>query len=168
MNKYLSIGLGITACLLLMACDRSIKSEPTPVASTQLEVIDFEGNAVSLADAKGQVVVLNFWASWCAPCRQEMPLLDALYRDLKAEGLVLYAVNIEDDISEAKVLLQELSVSYPQWWDKNRTLKNTYSVDAMPTTLVFNREGELVHTNRGYRTGDEQKYREQVLALLKK
>lgn len=127
---------------------------------------DSNGKTWQLSDLRGKVVMLNFWAAWCAPCRKEMPLLEAMYQDLKESDFVLLAINTESEVAEAEALLQELNLTFPILWDKDGAVVKLLGVNAMPTTLVIDGKGELRFTNRGYRPGDEDKYRQQVESLL--
>lgn len=127
---------------------------------------DSSGKTWQLSALRGKVVMLNFWASWCAPCRKEMPMLEAMYQDLKESDFVLLAINTESEVAEAEALLQELNLTFPILWDKDGAVVKLLGVNAMPTTLVIDGKGEPRFTNRGYRTGDEDKYRQQVESLL--
>lgn len=125
-----------------------------------------DGKTWQLDALRGKVVMLNFWAAWCAPCRKEMPLLETLYQDLKDRDFVLLAINTETDVADAEALLQEMNLTFPILWDKDGAVVKLLGVNAMPTTLVIDTGGELRFTNRGYRPGDEDKYRQQVESLL--
>lgn len=125
------------------------------------------GDNVRLAEQRGKVVMLNFWASWCGPCRKEMPLLDAMYQRYSAAGFVLYGVNVEEDNTDAKKLIKELGVTFPILYDTESKASSLYNVDAMPTTVVIDKKGQVRFVNRGYKAGDENKYRDQIRELIK-
>lgn len=127
---------------------------------------DGEGDTLRLSEQRGQVVMVNFWASWCPPCVREMPELDAIYQDLRDDGLVLWGVNVDHDRAAADELLEELSPSFPILYDPESRVRRKMGVDAMPTTLLVDRAGQVRHVNRGYQPGDEDKYRAQAEALL--
>ncbi|RYD68941.1 MAG: TlpA family protein disulfide reductase, partial [Sphingobacteriales bacterium] len=93
------------------------------------------GDNVRLAEQRGQVVMLNFWASWCGPCRQEMPLLDGISKKYGKMGFVLYGINVDQDTSEAKKVLQKINVSYSILFDPEAKLSDLYKVEAMPTSV---------------------------------
>ncbi len=126
-----------------------------------------KGDNVRLAEQRGQVVMLNFWASWCGPCRKEMPLLDAMYQRYSSAGFVLYGVNVEEDNTDAKKLLEELGVTFPVLFDTESKASSLYNVDAMPTTVLIDKKGQVRFVNRGYKAGDENKYRDQIRELIK-
>lgn len=125
------------------------------------------GDNVRLAEQRGQVVMLNFWASWCGPCREEMPLLDGIAKKYGKMGFVLYGINVEEDNTPAKKMLKELGVTFPILFDPESKLSSLYSVDAMPTSVMIDKKGNIRYVDRGYKAGDENKYREQILELIR-
>jgi thiol-disulfide isomerase/thioredoxin len=126
-----------------------------------------QGSNVRLAEQRGHVVMLNFWASWCAPCRKEMPLLDELHQRYQSAGFILYGVNVEPDPTAGDKLVKDLGVSFPVLYDTDSATSRAYRIDAMPTTVVIDRDGVVRYVNRGYRSGDEEKYRKQVKELIR-
>jgi peroxiredoxin len=124
------------------------------------------GENVRLAEQRGQVVILNFWASWCGPCRAEMPLLDAMSKKYGKMGFVLYGINVDQDTAEAKKVLQKISVNYSVLFDPESKLSDLYNVDAMPTSVFIDKKGQIRHIHRGYVAGDEEKYIKQIKELI--
>lgn len=122
---------------------------------------------IRLKDLRGQVVMLNFWASWCGPCRQEMPLLDELYTRYRPAGFTLLGVNVDADTTAAEKLLQDIPVSFPVVYDTQSKVSETYGVDAMPTTIFIDRDGKLRYLHRGYKAGDENEYRKIIKELIR-
>ena len=125
------------------------------------------GDMVSLAQLKGQVVMLNFWASWCGPCRQEMPLLDQMHKRYSSLGFTLLGVNVEANTEDAERWLVETPVSFPVLFDKESKVSELYKVSAMPSTVFIDRKGNIRYLHRGYKPGDESEYLNQIRALLK-
>jgi len=125
------------------------------------------GENLRLSEYRGDVVMINFWATWCGPCRQEMPLLDELYSRYQRVGFNLLGVNIDDDSSRAMAMINELGVSFPVLFDASKEVSRLYEVDAMPVTIIVDREGNVRHVHQGYKPGYEQKYLDQVRALLR-
>ena len=125
------------------------------------------GDNVSLEQLKGQVVMLNFWASWCGPCRQEMPLLDQMHKRYSALGFTLLGVNVEADTKDAEKWLADMPVSFPVLFDKDSKVSKLYEVSAMPSTVFIDRKGNVRYLHRGYKPGDESEYLNQIRALLK-
>lgn len=122
---------------------------------------------IRLADLRGEVVMINFWATWCGPCLQEMPLLDELYSKYESAGFTLLGVNVEDDPSKADGLLETLKVSFPILYDVESIASKLYDIDAMPSTVFVDREGNFRYVHRGYKPGDEEGYRKIVQALIR-
>src|SRR6187402_2762411 len=116
------------------------------------------GENIRLAEQRGQVVMLNFWASWCGPCRQEMPLLDGISKKYGKMGFVLYGINVDQDTTDAQKVLQKIKVSYPILFDPESKLSSLYKVEAMPSSVFIDKKGNLRFIDRGYAPGDEEKY----------
>jgi thiol-disulfide isomerase/thioredoxin len=125
------------------------------------------GGRVSLEKLRGQVVMINFWASWCGPCRQEFPVLDSIYRKYGPMGFSLVAVNVESDSSDAERFLAALPVSFPVAYDGDNAVSGQYGVSAMPTTLIVDRKGQVRWLHRAYKPGDEDEYLNQIRSLLR-
>lgn len=125
------------------------------------------GQNVRLSELRGQVVLVNFWASWCPPCRQELPLLGNLYSQYRTAGFVLLGVNVDDDRKNATAMAQRLGLRFPTLFDADKAVSRRYGVDTMPTTLLIDRDGRVRHVHRGYYSGYEKKYEQQVRELLK-
>jgi peroxiredoxin len=125
------------------------------------------GKNLRLSDYRGNVVLLNFWASWCGPCRQEMPLLEAMYKKYKKLGFVILGVNVEQDSSKANAYLSDVSVSFPVLYDNTNTASKLYNVSAMPTTVIIDRNGNMRYLHKGYKPGYENDYKKQVKTLIR-
>jgi peroxiredoxin len=106
-----------------------------------LEAID--GSSFKLSDLRGKVVLINLWASWCPPCRAEMPAIDAVYRQHTTDGLVVVGVNtlFQDDETAARRFIQDLRVSFPIVFDRDGVTSRRYRLQAMPTTYIVGRDG---------------------------
>jgi peroxiredoxin len=125
------------------------------------------GDTVSLTQLKGKVVMLNFWASWCGPCRQEMPLLDQMHKRYSALGFTLVGVNVDANSKDAEEWLSKTPVSFPVLFDRESKVSKLYDVSAMPSTVFIDRQGTVRYLHRGYKAGDEGEYLNQIRALLK-
>ncbi|WP_129631195.1 peroxiredoxin family protein [Candidatus Oscillochloris fontis] len=102
-------------------------------------------DTIRLSDTRGQVVVLNVWATWCGPCRAEMPAIQQLHTTQAQQGLVILAVNstVQDDAAAVQGFVQELGLSFPILLDRDGTVTHTYRVQALPTTFVIDRQGVI-------------------------
>lgn len=125
------------------------------------------GDTVALDKLRGQVVMINFWASWCGPCRTEMPLLDQMYKRYSSLGFTLLGVNVESDTKDAEKWLAQTPVSFPVLFDKENKVSKLYEVNAMPSTVFIDRKGNVRYLHRGYKNGDESEYLNQIRTLLK-
>jgi peroxiredoxin len=125
------------------------------------------GNNLRLSEYRGDVVMINFWATWCGPCRQEMPLLDDLYGRYERVGFTLLGVNIDDDSRRAMKMIEELGVKFPVLFDESKDVSKLYAVEAMPVTVLVDREGMVRHVHHGYKPGYEEKYLTEIRSLLR-
>ena len=114
------------------------------------------------------MVLINFWASWCGPCRQEFPLLDDLHQKYQALGFTVFGVNVEQDRELADKVLRDIPVTFPILFDDENVVSEDYDVDAMPATVLVDRSGEIRFMHRGYKPGYEDLYEKQVRALIRR
>ena len=121
---------------------------------------------VRLSEYLGQVVLINFWATWCGPCRQEMPLLDELHAKYQRAGFVLLGINIDEDRDEAIEMAQTLQVTYPILFDERKDVSRAYQLGTMPLTVLIDREGVVRFVSDGYKPGYEKRYTEKLRELL--
>jgi len=125
------------------------------------------GQDVSLSQYKGQVVMLNFWASWCGPCRQEMPLLESIYKKYNKMGFTMLGVNVEPDSNAANDWLKATPVSFPILYDRDSKVSKLYDVAGMPSTVIIDRNGKVRVLHRGYKPGDENEYLDSIRTLIR-
>jgi peroxiredoxin len=126
-----------------------------------------EGGQVSLSELRGDVVMINFWATWCGPCRAEMPHLEALHQRYSDLGFTLLGVNVEEDSRLSDQFLAETPVSFDILFDPHNGVSELYDVVAMPSTVLVDREGNMRFIHHGYKEGYENEYQTQVRALLR-
>ena len=105
---------------------------------------DFSGNKINLDDYKGNLIILNFWATWCAPCKKEMPSLDDLYQDNRFKNLIIFPVNMEQpNTKKTKKFYNELNIKKLQiFFDPNLNFVKIFKLRGVPTTIIINKEGE--------------------------
>ena len=104
----------------------------------------FKGTTLSLEDLRGKPVVINFWASWCPPCRVEAPLIERTWRDYKNRGLIFLGVNIQDRKEDALNYMREFNITYPNGPDPSGEIAINYGVSGLPVTFFVSRKGEVV------------------------
>src|SRR5437588_1579387 len=112
---------------------------------------DLQGKSWTLRELRGKVVLVNFWATWCPPCRKEMPDLDTLYQRFKDQGLVILAID-DEDVAKVKPFLIERPVTYPILLDPGRKVNDGFHLDGIPKSFVYDREGKLVAQSIDMRT----------------
>jgi peroxiredoxin len=149
-----------------------VLSVPTLAAAPNAPAPQFSlgargGQNVSLAQYKGQVVMINFWASWCGPCRQEMPLLESIYKKYNKLGFTMLGVNVEPDSNAANAWLKETPVSFPILYDTESKVSKLYDVAGMPTSVIIDRAGKVRLIHRSYRPGDENEYLDSIRSLIR-
>jgi cytochrome c biogenesis protein CcmG/thiol:disulfide interchange protein DsbE len=137
--------------------------EPAP----ELELPRLSGRGVgSLADYRGQVVVLNFWASWCEPCREESPLLQRWHeRRLVKRGATVLGVDALDEVGRARAFVDEYGLTYPMLRDGDGSTRESFGLIGFPETFVIDREGRIAAVERGPVTAEFM--RERVAPLLR-
>jgi thiol-disulfide isomerase/thioredoxin len=153
------------ALALVLAAATTCREAPqnTPTASTTEQQIE-EFTEETLAQYQGQVVLLNFWATWCAPCRAELPDMEAVYRKYRDKGVVIVAVDLAESSEAIISFVNTLDLTFPILRDSERKAGNAYGVRFLPTTLFINREGQIVSREQG--TLDQDAMSAQIEALL--
>ncbi len=164
-RKLLAKRISYMFAAMLLATVAVAGSSSGPAPDFSLQSLD--GSTVRLSDLKGQVVLINFWATWCAPCREEMPLLDAIYQKYNRLGVELLGINVEDDASGAQEYLNETPVTFPILFDPDGRVSKQYQVKAMPSTILVDRHGNVRHIHYGYKPGYENDYQDQIRALVR-
>jgi cytochrome c biogenesis protein CcmG, thiol:disulfide interchange protein DsbE len=136
--------------------------EPAPA----VELPRLSGNGTgSLADYRGHVVVLNFWASWCDPCRDESPLLQRWHERLDKQGSTVLGVDVQDISHDARAFVDEYGLTYPMLRDGPGDIRDEFGILGLPETFVIDREGRIAAVARG--PVDDKFMREQVVPLLR-
>jgi peroxiredoxin len=157
--------MGVTAVILMTVSSVTAGIKETAAPDFTLKSVG--GENLKLSEYRGEVVLINFWASWCGPCRQEMPVLSELHDKYKALGFTVLGVNVEEDSSKARKLLQEMSVSFPVLLDNESVVSKQYDVIAMPSTVLVDRNGNMRYLHKGYKPGLEDVYLQQVRELIR-
>ena len=125
-----------------------------------------EQSNLRLSEFRGQVVLINFWASWCGACRQAMPGLNGIDVKYQRAGLVMLSVNLDDEAQRAVTMAQSLKIKYPVLLDEHKTVGRLYQVGTMPLTVLIDREGKVRFVHVGYNAGDERKFVAPLRSLL--
>jgi thiol-disulfide isomerase/thioredoxin len=135
---------------------------------------DFQARSVAgdaqvvLHEMRGKVVLVDFWASWCAPCNAAMPQLEKLSKEFPADQFVVLGVNVDKKLDDARRALERRSVTYANASDPTGGLPKRFGLETMPTSYLIDQDGIVRVVHRGFRSGDMDKLREQVQKLLAK
>ena len=161
--RKLLVGLALSVCAATGLAASGLTGQMAPDFALKSST----GENLRLSEYRGDVVMINFWATWCGPCRQEMPLLDELYTRYQRVGFNLLGVNIDDDSNRAMAMVQELGVNFPVLFDDRKEVSKLYDVGAMPVTVIVDRAGQVRYVHQGYKPGYENMYLDQVRSLLR-
>lgn len=128
-----------------------LEKEDQARAQADFTLTDLQGKSWTLKSLKGKVVLVNFWATWCPPCRKEMPDLDALYRRFKDQGLIILSIS-DEQADKVKFYLAEQPVTYPILLDPGRKVNDLFRINGIPKSFVYDRNGKLVAQSIDMRT----------------
>ncbi|NDJ55093.1 MAG: TlpA family protein disulfide reductase [Chloroflexi bacterium] len=139
---WLVIGLVLTFIGLGLA--QALSAQPDDGRAPDFTLRTYAGDEVRLSDLGGQVVVLNFWASWCLPCRDEAPVLEQAWRDYQPRGVMFVGVGYQDTDRRALAYLDEFGISYPNGPDLRSQISDDYNIRGVPETFIIDRQGNVV------------------------
>jgi thiol-disulfide isomerase/thioredoxin len=129
------------------------------------EQLTFAGKKLKLSSLKGKVVLLDFWASWCEPCKKELPVLAKMAPRLRQQGVEIVAVNIDDRRENAESFLRSHGVELTVVYDQGQKIVKDWEPPKMPTSFVIDRAGTVRAVNAGFESGDESKLEKQLTSL---
>lgn len=159
----LIFGLGL--CLPLW-CNAAPVAVGQAAPAVDLPTLPAGTAGVTLEDLRGSVVYVDFWASWCGPCRISFPLLDDMRTELGPRGFEVLAINLDEFEEDALKFLAEVPVSYPVVRDANGTSPQAYGILGMPTGFLVDRQGVVRHMHQGFRKSDGPRLKAEILELL--
>ena len=154
-------------CVLAVAMPTLAGASSVPGPAPNFTLKSLGGKNLKLSEMTGNVVLINFWASWCGPCREEMPLLNDLHNKYQPLGFTVLGINVEEQVDSARGFLKNFPVDFPILLDSSNQVSKLYEVIAMPTTVVVDRDGKMRYLHKGYKPGDEKKYRDMVKKLIR-
>ena len=140
----------------------------SPLPASAFMLRDLNGKLVSLGDFDGKVVLLNFWATWCSPCRKEMPAMEQLYQTYAAEGFVIVGVSVDQGApGEVKAFAEQLKITFPILHDRDSIISRLYSNPGVPSSYLIDRQGRIAYRVLGEYDWFSAEAREAVKGLLK-
>jgi peroxiredoxin len=134
----------------------------------EIGLTDLSGKTVSAASLAGKVVIVDFWATWCAPCKEELPVLQKLYKKYSGQGLVVVGVSVDKDASNIQSFLKKLAVSFPVVHDAGHEVSGRYQPPRMPSSYIVDRKGIVRYVHGGFRADDAAVFEKQIQELLAK
>jgi cytochrome c biogenesis protein CcmG, thiol:disulfide interchange protein DsbE len=141
-----------------------LPAKPAP----EFTLLDLEGKQVSLQHYRGKVVFLNFWATWCIPCREEMPAMEHLHQTFQSQGLAILAVDLKESPDKVKAFFDQHGLSFTALLDESGSVFRDYSVMGLPTTYLISREGTLLARGVGGRDWRRAEGKDLIRALVTK
>jgi len=167
-RRVLLTSLGASALFGSLVAPRRVRAAVAPsMPAPDFTLRSAEGGNLRLGEMRGRVVLVNFWATWCGPCKVEMPHLNRIYEKYRSAGFVLLGVNIDDDPRQASALATRMGLKFPVLFDTDKAVTRRYALDSMPGTVLIDRDGKVRHVHKGYREGVEATYDAQIRALVK-
>jgi peroxiredoxin len=159
MRNPLNLLIALCSFFLIISCERgetktTSSGELQDAKTFSLASLNGEGD-IGLSDFKGKPVVLNFWASWCAPCRREMPFFENTWKDYKDKGVVFIGIDVMDEKSVAQKFIEAFDITYIILHDPSGEVSNAYRVVALPATFFVDRDGKITKKNYGPFLGED-------------
>jgi len=170
MSPVLMSPRALLPAVVLLACagaHQGVRSSPLVGQAFEVAAEDLKGRVVRVNAAAGQVRVVDFWATWCDPCRDQLPFLDRLSADHGPLGLSIYAISFDEDRAALERFLEETPVSFAILWDKGgAALSERLEITRLPTTVIVDRKGVVREVHLGFDRDEEKKIEAIVRRLL--
>jgi peroxiredoxin len=168
-HKSYKISAVFIATLLMMSTLLSGYSQALTLGekAPDFTLKTLSGENLNLVEQRGSIIVINFWASWCGPCRTEMPILQEFHNQYQDLGVSVWGVNVEQENQAGLNYIRELGVDFPIFFDASNDVSANYDVEAMPTTVIIDRHGKVRSVFRGYQKGYEKKYAKVIKQLIR-
>lgn len=157
------IALAAVASMVCLTANATEVGQPAPQFSLPTLKTD---QATTLKQYAGKVVYVDFWASWCAPCRTSFPLLNKLHEKLKSKGFEVVAINLDEDKANAEKFLQDIPVNFTVLRDAKGEWADQFVVESMPTSFIVDKQGVVQNVHHGFKSDDINELEAKITALL--
>jgi peroxiredoxin len=137
--------------------DMGVTKVPNLAPPVDFNLLDINGNKIVLSGLKGKIVFLNFWATWCSPCREEMPSMQKLYARFKDKDFAMVAVSLNEPASAVKKFFKDYNLTFTALLDSDGELMSPYGIRGIPNTFIIDRDGTIIGKAFGPRKWDDQK-----------
>ena len=127
-----------------------------PFPAAKFSLVDLDDNVHTLADYKGKPLIVNFWATWCPPCRAEMPSMERAWKKIEPEGIAMIGINVGENFDQVFGFTADIDVSFPLLLDTDGQVTNAWPIQGLPTTYILNPDGEMVYRMIGSREWDDE------------
>ena len=169
MTSHLSKALrACVAALLALSLTVPAAALDAGAKMPEIGLNDLSGKPITVASLAGKVVIVDFWATWCAPCKEELPVLQKLYKKYGSKGLVVVGVSVDKDASNIKGFLNKLGVTFPIVHDANHQVSGRYKPPRMPSSYIVDRKGIVRFVHGGFRADDAAIFEKEIVGLLGK
>ncbi len=157
---------GLCGLALVLLVTSSVSALVPGDAPPVIDIPDQAGKKVDLNELKGKVVLVDFWASWCGPCKQEMPVLEELHKKYVKQGLVIVGINIDSNAKKMNNFLKGIPVSFRIVHDRKLAVAAKYGPETMPSTYFIGRDGTIRYVHAGFGEKDADELEERIKTLL--
>jgi cytochrome c biogenesis protein CcmG/thiol:disulfide interchange protein DsbE len=154
------------ALLATLACSGALAAGVAPGEAAPPFSLDGRAGPVNLAAYKGKLVYLDFWASWCAPCKRSFPWMDTLQARHRGDGLVVVGVNVDERRDDAERFLAQVPAGFPIAFDQGATLPKQYAIKGMPSSVLIGRDGRVIATHTGFSGAIGERVEQEIAAAL--
>ncbi len=154
----------ILISILLISCT-VLSVNAAPSLATQVQTA--QGDLIDLEQYKGKVIYIDFWASWCGPCRKSFPWMNTMHNKYASQGLQIIAINLDTDKALANQFISKLPAQFTLYYDPKAQTAEAFDLQGMPSSYLFNKQGELVQQHTGFFEEYAPQYEQEIVTLLK-
>jgi len=164
--RTLAFGSALAALLLLLVLPGAATAVDRGDRAPELGARDLSGQPVRVSAMRGKVLLVDFWATWCEPCRQELPFLQRLHERYGDEGLVVVGVSVDEDLGKVRRFVRRNGIGFTVVHDREKRIADRYGLERMPTNYLVDRRGVIRHVNPTFRAEHAERIENQVKRLL--